>query len=141
MRISLLTMVVAGSVFWYSGTAAAQQTCGCPASSMSDSARVHQTVVLSFPGAREDLGLDSANVREIAALTDPADAATCAALRSAVERHRRGALSRTIRLAFFRSGALFFVAASDPDRIMIDGPDGGVYILGRDMKVRFRVGT
>jgi hypothetical protein len=92
-------------------------------------------------------------IEDLRVIDGPSNAETCNALLAAVQVYRSrlpaegpdasrpGALSPTVRLAYFRSGTLFFAVVSDPGRIRLDGLDGGVYIIGRDMKARVRVGV
>lgn len=64
---------------------------------------------------------------------------TCAELRGAVERERESRIPASAKRSYFRSGSLYFVVYSDPDRApeqpTLDRADGRMYIAGGDWNV------
>jgi hypothetical protein len=135
-----LLLVLGAGILSLAQSAAAQSVTGCSAATAHDSMRVHGVLAVSAPEVRVELGLDSARMDDVQALSMPSDAAVCRELRRAVEQARTGGISPSARLSYFRSGALFFVVYSDRAKAgsqpTLDGGDGRVYILGRDLKVR-----
>lgn len=145
MRNRAHLTLAASAVFWFSQSVSGQSTPGCSSATEDDVSRVRSVLAIEAVQIRTDLGLDSAVVHDLRSLSDSSDAPLCTRLREAIQRHRGGTLSPTAHLSYFRAGSLYLVAASDPGRVrrepMLDGPDGGVFILGRDLRVRFRVAS
>jgi hypothetical protein len=122
-------------------TAASQPTDGCPSASAYDASRVQGVLSLPYPDLLAQSGLDSARADDVVALTD---ASVCNELRHAVEQIRADGVPDDARLAFFRSGPLYFVTFSHyrapTDPVVLDGPRAGIlYVFGSDRRIRVRL--
>lgn len=139
MKPGLFLLVLGAGFLGMNQGVAAQPAPGCSAATAHDSMRVQAVLSVAAPVVRAELGLDSARMDDLRALSGP-DAAVCRQLRRAVEQARTGGISPSAQLSYFRSGALFFVVYSDRAKAgaqpALDGGNGRVYVLGRDLKVR-----
>lgn len=120
--------------------AAPQPATGCPPASLHDTSRVRGLLRAPAQEILVQFGLDSARAEEVTPLADPSDAAVCGQLRAALERQRPGEISDSARIAFFRSGPLYFVTTAPlrrPFPLVVDEGDARMYVVGRDMRMRF----
>lgn len=120
--------------------ASAQASPECPLASSRDAGRV-QGILQTPQEFRTEFGLDSARADDVAPLTDPSDASACKELRAALERDRSGLIPDSTRIAFFRSGPLYFVTYSPPLPAgpVFDGDAGMVLVFGREFDLRVRL--
>jgi hypothetical protein len=132
------------AISWIPTDTAAQKDSRCPAPSEYDAGRVKGVLSIPFPDLLAQYGLDSADVNQVVALTDSTDGGVCDELRRAVTQDRADGIPRDARLAFFRSGSLYFVTLSHrrspTGPVMLDGPRAGlVYAFGGDRRLRVRL--